>query len=193
MGLEPVFRALKPVIIVLGKLEIPFSKRKLSGADYDTLRMFMRTGDVLLSLSRGKSSNAFIPGFWSHAALITGYSRVIEATGDGVECSHIYDFCQNKDFVALLRPNFLTDSEAKEAAFHAIRMRGKPYDYLFSNGVDAFYCSELVTWAYEQVKNHQSPFSKRQIKLIGETVLPSDFWNAKGKFDLLYTNTDLKR
>ncbi len=119
----------------------------------------MRTISLLFSNSRDPLSaaiRAFTWSRWSHVSLIDGYCVIEALAPDGVVV--------NDTEVALLRAREFElvelpcrNPEAVRAA--AASQVGKPYDYTALLGLglhrnwqdeDAWFCSELVAWAFEQ-------------------------------------------
>lgn len=95
---------------------------------------------------------------WSHVALIQG-DWVIDATAKhGVAVRPLIDFeIENDDVHAVDLPRDLGDA----LAVQMITQVGKPYDWTAALGVglhrdwqkdDAWFCSELVAWAYDRVE-----------------------------------------
>lgn len=146
----------------------------------------LQDGDVLLSREKWHFTNIFIPGFWSHAAVFAS-GGVFEAVGEGVGEVDLFEWLYKKDYVMILRPTFLGD-RARVAMF-VLKQKGKPYDFKFSSGIKAWYCSELVYKALSAGAFRRAGsdvFTLR--KTFGvSTVTPQDFENAaaKGKFTII--------
>jgi uncharacterized protein YycO len=169
----------------IAKVYMPFTRKRLSSKNYRELKSLMMVGDVLVSRVDGELSSVFIPDFWTHAGIIKDENTVVEATTHNVIETDLIDFVMKKDYVALLRPSFCTPIEREFAAFEATQQLGKPYDYgMTYSGVESFFCSELVYYCYSVAVKH-NPFKLNRI-LGKTTVIPSDFYNAKDKFDLVY-------
>jgi hypothetical protein len=179
-----LIRALKPISISIGKLHYAPKHRAIKARDVFDLDATLRAGDILITFSLGELTNYFIEGDYKHAAMYIGNGRVVEAIGKGVSVSEFEDFCSGKDKIAVLRPLFCTAETAKLAAINAVAQMGKPYDYYFEIGESAFYCAELITWAYSNATSGSSPFIKRAV-MGADTVLPNDFYLAKSKFELV--------
>ena len=151
---------------------------------FSQVSALLRDGDVLLSQKKWAASNFGIPGFWKHATIYkNGY--VIEAVGKGVQKVSLAKWLYTHDYVCVLRPKFCYPDECRAAANLAEVQVGKPYDFEFSPGIQSFYCSELVFWAYDEIMGNSSPFTLR--KTLGvDTVSPQDFYEAKDKFQLVW-------
>jgi uncharacterized protein YycO len=135
-------------------------------------------GDVLLSRECWHFTNYFIPGFWGHAALCCG-DYIVEAVGSGVRAVERAEWILKKDYVLVLRPTFTIDGLL--VSLRAESQLLKPYDYEFSSGVDAWYCSELVWYCLG------SPVFEMRETFGVQTVTPQDFENAvkSGKFKVI--------
>jgi hypothetical protein len=150
-----------------GGLHIP-CKPKLTSAQIARVVAECKVNDVLLVRKRLKLSNVVIPGFWSHCGIVVG-SHVVDAVKPCVRAIPIADMLADYDDVCICRPTF----SAPDASLKAMSAVGKPYDFEFEIGVNAFYCSELATWALtpNDVWGHRNG-----------TTLPQDFYNS-AKFD----------
>jgi uncharacterized protein YycO len=179
-----IVRLLKPISVYVGRLHYPPHERLVRASHVKFMLDAVMAGDVILAYSRGELTNRFIDGEFKHAAMYIGAGKVIEAVGRGVSVTDFEDFCASKDRIAILTPKFCDSTVCKLAAMNATSQVGKPYDYYFEIGDGAFYCAELITWAYDQAMSGASPFTKKDV-LGCETVFPSDFYNAKSKFQLV--------
>ena len=140
----------------------------------------LQPGDIILTRRNWHLSNAFLPGFWPHAALYVGtqkqleglgiteenagvgweayieeqdgYPRVIlEAVGEGVRF-HCAEYTLHADYVMVLRPR-LKPEQIKTALLKAFKeYHGLPYDFDF-DFVDEhkIVCSELIYRAYSEM------------------------------------------
>jgi uncharacterized protein YycO len=150
----------------------------------DQMASVIKMGDVIVTFSRGELTNYFIDGEYKHAAIYVGNGNIIQAIGKGVEIESFEDFCASKDRLAILRPLFCDSATSKIAAMAAVSQIGHPYDYYFEIGDDSFYCAELIEWAYNFATRGLSTFVRKDVLGVS-TVLPSDFYNAKSKFQLV--------
>ena len=179
-----LIRILKPLCVYLGRLSYPPHARLIRASHISEMASVIKAGDVIVTYSRGELTSYFIEGDFKHAAMYVGAGQVVEAVGRGVLPTVFEDFCASKDRIAILRPKFCDVGTCKLAAMNATSQIGKPYDYYFELGEEAFYCAELITWAYTNATVGASPFIKREV-MGATTVLPSDFYDAKSKFQLI--------
>lgn len=145
----------------------------------EQVRQRLRPGDILLERRTWFLSNAFLPGFWPHAALYIGsedelrslgvlddpavaeyVSRLREAGPDGHRPTVVeavsegvvlssLDHTLQADYAAVLRPR-LDDAARAEAIAAAFRHLGKPYDFEFDFFTsDKLVCTELIYRVYE--------------------------------------------
>lgn len=184
MSLRLLFlNALMPLTKAIGKIHAPFTRKKVNGLDVFAIQRSLMPGAVLLTYIRGEMSNLFIPGEFTHAAILHSNKYVIEATSEGVQKKDIISFMTSKDRVVLLYPRFSDAEQMKKAADYASQLISLPYDFLFSDGNEAFYCSELVTFCYEKIV--PGVFTRR--KRFGvSTVIPNDFAQAEEKWELVW-------
>lgn len=179
-----------PVARFLGKLRNPFLgellKIQKSARNQDICKAMatMKPGSVILTITEGELSNLFIPGEWKHSALYIGNERCIECVGKGVVENSVYDMLSNKKQFCVLEPMFADGLEMLSACEVATTMIGMPYDYTFTPNAEAFYCSELIWYAYDNVVE-ESPFTPREVLGV-ETVLPQDYFDADHKWQMTY-------
>lgn len=168
-----ILRFLTPVSRFLGEIYMAPKSRGIGYKEIGKLMSALKEGDVLLTFSKGEFTNWLIPGEYKHAAIYVGDGIIVEAVGSGVRDVHLEDFCASKDKIMVLRALF---SSPLTAAVRAERLVGRPYDYQFEPSEKAFYCAEIITYAFS------SPvFSNRQVMGV-ETTLPDDFRMAEKKF-----------
>lgn len=179
------------------RLSIPIQKflQKLHPPEPETtiavvssVYLELEPGDILLSREAWHFTNLFIPGFWSHAAIVSAHSDgVIEAVAPQVRVVNFADWAIRKHNWCVIRPNA---AGGRFAAENAQGFIGREYDYLFDHQSDkAFFCSELVFLAW--LDSWQS-FDYR--RTWGKwTVTPDDFYQAALKTDkarIIYEHLD---
>ena len=177
---------------------MPFSRKRMSGEDYYAIKKLLKKGHVFLTITHGEMTNVVIPGKWSHGAMyvgeVNGIPMIVEAVGKGVITRPLVDFILEKDEVLILEPTFCSEEQMALAADEAMKQLGAEYDYEFIFSVQpeengdlskihakathhAFYCVELMMWAYLVVVKNM-PFILR--KRMGEPeVTADDFANAQ--------------
>lgn len=163
----------------------------------ESMESRLRPGDILLERRNWYLSNAFLPGFWPHAALYVGRIDDLRALGianepsiqpvleaylatapDGRDHTVIESVSEgvifnsltesmHADYVAVLRPR-LNDEERGEAILRAFRHHGKPYDFEFDFFTsDKIVCTELVYRAYQGMLRFDL------VRVMGRDTLPA--------------------
>lgn len=183
---SPIYTAQKLVATFVGDTRIvkrkPFIDEAL--ARQAIREHELRPGDIILQRRNWFLSNAFLPGFWPHAALYigtpeqlaqlgieaanagTGWAAyqtpaqgnprvIMEAVSSGVVFSSA-EYSLSADYVAVLRPR-LSPEQIKTALLRAFKHHGKPYDFNFDfSTADTLVCSELVYHAYDGLLDLQT-------------------------------------
>jgi uncharacterized protein YycO len=175
-----ILKAVLPVSKWIAKRHSPFSRKLITQDHVDDFMPVYCPGLVLISATYGELANWFIPGKFSHAAII-GHSYLkkyaIEAKTTGVQFTRLYDFMMTKDRVVALRPLFTDLVGMRVASMQAQEQIGMPYDFYFNPDSAAFYCSELVGFAYRKY----GVWNKRLTMGVA-TIIPDDFYlSAKSK------------
>jgi len=144
-------------------------------------------GDIFVCYQRWNLSNIFIPGFYNHAAIMTGPNQIVEAEPKpGVRENDLIDFVMKKDAIALIRPRRVTSQDRFNASQKALDFVGAKYDRTFVVGGKSFFCSEVVYEAYK--KTGWSRHFTRRDTFGALTVTPQDFRDAcnnTGKAELI--------
>lgn len=188
-----LLKLLHPLTQWIGKLHLPYTKKLITGKDFQEIEKILVPGMVFLTQTRGEISNLVNPGFWKHGAIYAGNNLVVEALGDGVQTTNIYDFIFKKDFIAVMKPLFATEEEMQEAAWRALQIVGCPYDFNFELKDKAFYCFEVVYRSYKDalwLKQKEMPFRIKTIKMGVPTIIGEDFYNAHEKWKCVWQNKD---
>lgn len=162
------------------------------------LESVLEPGDILLEKTPFRLTNAFIPGFWGHAALWAGTERdmrvlgiwdhpvvrrhqkalrehrlVAEALRSGVQLNTLRHFL-NIDDLAVLRPRETTPAIRAAVVIEALRQVGKGYDFNFDvETSDRIVCSELIYKAYTGMSWPTS-------RVLGRVTISPDQIAARG-------------
>ena len=128
------------------------SEYHVTGEDMHNVLDLVKPGDVLLRGFTYYLDGKFIPGAFSHAAFYAGENQVIHATAEGVHEENLLSFLRC-DVIAVLRITDLTPADRLAAVMKAYSLLGRPYDFRFVAGNDAYYCSELVSVIYGHMPN----------------------------------------
>jgi len=172
----------------LGIFQDPFMKVRITSKDYREVQALLKPGQTLLSKKSGELSNLLIPGKYKHTAIVKDKNTVIEAvTVGGVKETDLIDFIMGKRSIALLEPLFATEEEMIVVPMIAASQKGLPYkfDMEFSiTKITAFYCSMLNFYCYFMACK-EMPFTLREILGV-QNVAPSDFYEAKDKFKVIW-------
>ena len=178
-----LLEAAYPITYWIGKAHLPFTHKAMTSADYRQIAAHAEPGRVLLSRVKGEVSNLFIPGYWTHAAIIDhGCQHVIEATYAGVVKTDLIDFVMGKDAVAMAYYKSLTPNNAGAAVLRAQKYVGLEYDFFFEAGVKAFYCAELIYAAYQLDGGRRDVFG--EIVYTPDMIYEDmDTWGRVGDWD----------
>lgn len=197
----------KPFFRWAASVHIPFTKKLMTGVQYYQLYPHLKPGTIFTTHISGELTTLLIPGFWSHAAIYTPLvgkvpdEIVSEAEKPGVLATDLITFTTTKDYLLVIEPSIDLSVKYKvmaRAAEIAAAQHGKPYDYDFlgiSSNQKAFYCSELVWYAYDKACKEfgvACPFSPR-ITLGVPTVTPSDIANDKQNFVVVWDSRKVTR
>jgi hypothetical protein len=169
----------------------------ISAQQIEAFQGQLKPGDILLERRNWYLSNAFLPGFWTHAALYVGtiedlralkiadeptlqphMEEYLKPAGDGRDRTVIESVSEgvilsslteslHADYVAVLRPR-LSETEIAQAIVRAFRHHGKPYDFEFDFFTsDKLVCTELVYRAYEGMLHFDL------VRVMGRATLPA--------------------
>jgi uncharacterized protein YycO len=167
----------EPISWLIGKIHAPFSNRLIKGKDFYAIQGLIQPGDIIVTRIRWHLTNLFIPKFWKHASIVSPRKTIIEAIGEGVVETDLFDFISTKDYVCVLRLVDKTSAHL-QASMNALNTVGLKYDYEFEDNDNEYYCSELVYWAFQRAGTLLcAPKSK---------VFPSDFFHAVDRLQNIY-------
>ena len=146
---------LKPIIFIMGKIGLPH--RKITGAHYFKYRDSIDIGTVLLTRTDWELSNVTNPCELKHAGIYVGnifgdeIKYVFESVGEGAVLTNLVDFMLGKDIVVGCQFKHRKADIQAILPKTVLRLKGTPYDYLFSQGGKAVYCFELAAICLKDV------------------------------------------
>lgn len=193
----PVYAVQSLVSTLIGDTRLVTRPPFITRAQIKAMQARLRPGDILIERRNWFLSNAFLPGFWPHAALYAGTPEdlrrigvaddpvVREKWGDFAARAHdgephtviesvsegvIFNSLTESmlaDYVAVLRPR-VSDAQVARAIVNAFRHQGKPYDFEFDFfTADKLVCTELVYRSYEGAVRFPL------VKIMGRNTLPA--------------------
>lgn len=184
-----ILRAVYPISSRIGKVHMPFSRKKIRSKHYRQMTQLLEPGMGILTTTNGEFANAFIPGDWSH---IGGYCGcidepglrwMVEAIGKGVVETDLIDFSLTKDRIAIVKPKFATSEQMDFSGRWMHSQKGKPYDMQFASGHKAFYCSELYAESYV-VQGIEIPWKVSETMGVKNPV-PQDFFDNPDAWEIV--------
>lgn len=193
----PIYAAQSMLAEWIGDTRIVQRRPLITVVQIEELESKLKPGDILLERRNWCLSNAFLPGFWPHAALYVGriedlrrlgvaddpavkvrLENYLQAAPDGRDHTVIESVSEgvifssltesmHADYVAVLRP-LLSDEQIAQAIVRAFRHQGKPYDFEFDFfTADKLVCTELVYRAYEGMLHFDL------VRVMGRDTLPA--------------------
>lgn len=178
----------------VGRVHIPFSKRRVHEEDVLEALKLLRPGDVLLTAIRGEPTNFFIPGEFTHTAIWSpdgSYKPIVEATGPGCHDTGAYDFFLEHDRVVILRSKESNEFQTSSAAALSRRFIGLPYDIKLQleddaglDGDKAVYCAEVAYTSHLRANPAMEFRARLQMGMM--TVSPMDFLRATKYWGLVW-------
>jgi len=146
--------------------------------EIESIKNLLQPGMIILTHKNYECSSLFIPGHWTHAAMVHSSGYIIDATRKGVCLNSVESFFATIDDFILLKPRFCHTDKMKKACSLASNLIGYPFSFDFQNSNKTFYCSGLVCWVYTQTfieeRNINLP-NLFQNYLSGRIIKPMDF------------------
>lgn len=137
----------------------------IKGQTIELIQKDIKPGDIIL---RGYD-NKFLDGIlimnkkgYTQSGIYIGFNRVVHMTTQGIQNSHLYDFCRaDKLMVIRLKGNKQQAvKRAKQYLFQQI-----PFDYLAQQSDKSLYCHQLCAKCYQDIS-----FKKFRLKLFGFSI-----------------------
>jgi len=193
----PAYAAQAMVLQWIGDTRIVEQEPLITIAQIESIESELRPGDILLERRNWCLSNAFLPGFWPHAALYVGgiddlrrlgildegavkekLEEYLKPAADGHAHTVIEALSEgvifnsltesmHADYIAVLSPN-VPEEKIAHAIIEAFRHQGKPYDFDFDfSTADKLVCTELVYRSYNGILNFDL------VNIVGRPTLPA--------------------
>lgn len=161
---------------LIAKFDLP--KPALVDNDIERANDLVQIGDVILCKNKWSLGSLFIPGPWTHAALVVDYFDgdfwVLEATTKGVKLTSLDDLLMKKDSYKIKRSIVPVNKSILRGIYAGYI--GRPYDFSFLIGNRSIYCSELIVEVFSNIR-HNVEFTLTDQFVFGPVFLPSDFTN----------------
>lgn len=193
----PAYTAQSIVAAWIGDTRIVEKQPLIDVSQIEEIASLLRPGDIILERRNWCLSNAFLPGFWPHAALYVGNMNDLKRLGiadDEAVVNRLDEYLQpaadgheytvveavsegvifnsltesmHADYVAVLRPR-VSEGQIAQAIVRAFRHKGKPYDFEFDFSTsDKLVCTELVYRAYDGILHFDL------VQIVGRPTLPA--------------------
>lgn len=156
---------------LIAKVQLP--QRRVVDEQVIEATKRVSVGDIVLTRQRWSLANWFIPGFWTHAAVVIGknlYNEflVLEATTHKSHIVELDGVIRSKDYFAIYSPH--RKPSPMTVAIKAKELDGIDYDFFFAQGNSYQYCSEIVVTLYGFLGKYE--FKTETI--LGEEYLDPD-------------------
>ena len=146
-----ILRLCLPITKIINRINWRFGRPYLcTYKQIDSYKEHLHPGAVILTHKKYEFSTLFIPGYWTHSALVTSTGYIVEATGSGVHINSLESFFSTVDDFIVLKPRFCCKDTMKKAGRRASQLIGYPFSFDFRNTDEMFYCSGLICWVYTQ-------------------------------------------
>jgi len=159
----------------------------MRGKIYHQVYNAIQPGDIILTVDSKKLTTFLIGGEVSHAAVCVSKDQnweVSEMTHSDYTKSTVSDICYESTRVIVLRCVDFDEDYTEQFVDMTKSFDGVPYDNMFSLGVEALSCSELV---YEADFERRLEVSLEDVCGIGELYISPtgllNAWNCKVVID----------
>ena len=197
---DPLYRAQELISTWIGDFHLrdrPRNQGLIEPQQVEDLRKLLQPGDILIERRNWFLSNAFLPGFWPHAALYLGEADELEAMGlheDRRVSPHWDDFLtldaaghhpvvieaisEGVVFTSLehsvgeadaiaVLRPRLTDAQRREAIARAFSHYAKPYDFEFD-----FFSTDRLVCSEVCFRAYDGMFTLPLTNIMGRLTLP---------------------
>ncbi len=163
----------------------PYSCKNLNIED---IKNWLEPGMVILTHKKFECSSLFIPGYWTHTAMVVRQGQIIDATRKGVCISSFETFFSSVDDFVVLKPVFCGRKTIRKACKMASLLVGLPFSFDFRNTGSVFYCSGLVCWVYSRlfVKEKKKAIPLFFKNFIDDNIIrPMDFYKNREVWQII--------
>lgn len=202
----PIYKRMLAVFLlnVFG-LQVVRRKNLLTNHDITFSYDKLRRGDIVLLGNLKTVFSSVLNDPVTHVALAVNKNKIIHSITSGVEMKPMKEVYKMYDTLAILRMKSSGDvrrKQAKKAVFFAKERLGEPYNFLFDNAQNSFFCSALVNDAllYAGYKTKLDTYRGkdrifRKLGIPQEHIMnamkPAEF--MKGDFDVVFLSHNLRQ
>lgn len=195
---RPVYTAQSALSAWIGDTRITQDPPAITHDQIEAAHAEMKPGDIILERRNWFLSNAFLPGFWPHAALYVGTIDDLRRLGiaehpevkarladylkpdehgrrptviESVSEGVIFntlDHSIHADHVVVLRPRRLSEKQIGEAIVRAFSHQGKPYDFEFD-----FFTSDKLVCTELVYRAYEGFLRFGLVRVMGRDTLPA--------------------
>jgi hypothetical protein len=169
------------------RLGRPYGCKSISA---EPIKKQLQPGMVILTHRNYECSSLFIPGYWTHAAMVVNSEQIIDATRKGVCIHSVESFLSSVDDFIVLKPNFCSQKLMEYAGSLVSNLVGYPFSFDFQNSNKTFYCSGLVCYVYISSiikKKSVAIPNLLQNYLDGFIIKPEDFYTHNDLWQIIHS------
>ena len=166
----------------------PYGCKSISA---EPIKKQLQPGMVILTHRNYECSSLFIPGYWTHAAMVVTSGQIVDATRKGVCVHSLESFLSTVDDFIVLKPNFCCQKLMEYVGSLVSDLVGCPFSFDFQNSNKTFYCSGLVCYVYiSSIYNQKSIAIPNLLQnyLDGFIIKPEDFYTHKDTWEIIHCN-----
>jgi len=154
-----------PFVRIAGKINWRLGRSfKCRKEKWYHIRGKIKPGMIILTHKKYELTNYFIPGYWTHTAMIVSEEEIVEAVRQGVMKKRFEDFFSTVDDFLILEPRFCDTAVMEKATRFAENVIGYSYNFFFIPREKSLFCTELIfnAYAYASGKDLQRPDQRKQ-------------------------------